>query len=60
MDCPADGCAASITFDHFACPRHWRLLSRPVKDRVWARWNGTLALDYDDLVAEANHDWNGR
>lgn len=60
MKCPADGCDREIDMDKFACGYHWRLLARPIKDRVWARWNGTLAVDYDDLVAEANHDWGGR
>lgn len=60
MKCPAYKCDQSIDADKFACRRHWRMLPAPIKDRVWARWDGTLAVTLDDLVGEANHHWSGR
>lgn len=59
MDCPAEGCKRDIEMTQFACAYHWRILSRALKLRVMARWNGRSSESYDDLVAAANVRWDG-
>jgi hypothetical protein len=60
MECPATGCQVAIPLHRFGCPRHWRMLSKALQQRVWARWNHDSRETYDELVDAAQIEWAGR
>ena len=60
MKCPADGCERQISTDRFGCSRHWFMLPKALRERVWDRWYGRSDETYDDLVTEAQGVWAGR
>ena len=57
-DCPADGCHVQCDFDRLACPRHWRMVSRPTQRALLAAWRyGPVAQHLairQDAVDEIN------
>lgn len=38
--CPIAGCGALIDPSRLMCRRHWYLVPRRLRDRVWATWRG--------------------
>lgn len=37
-DCHATGCSAIVPPAMFACKRHWFMVPKPLRDRVWATY----------------------
>lgn len=56
--CPRPGCQASVRFDHFACPRHWRSLPRSIKHGILEAWR--LILSGDDAAVDEHEHWRNQ
>jgi hypothetical protein len=41
--CPVPGCAEPVDPARLMCRRHWYLVPRPLRNRVWATWRSGLA-----------------
>ena len=37
-ECPAPVCTERIDADMLMCPRHWRVVPKPLRKAVWVAW----------------------
>jgi hypothetical protein len=50
--CPVPGCREQIDSSRLMCRRHWYLVPKQIRDRVWATWrSGQGALSKEHLEA---------
>jgi hypothetical protein len=50
--CPVSGCREQIDPSRLMCRRHWYLVPKQIRDRVWATWrSGQGALSKEHLEA---------
>jgi hypothetical protein len=54
--CPVPGCGDPIDVTRLMCRRDWRLLSRALRDHVWATWrsgDGAASREHQEAVVQA-------
>jgi hypothetical protein len=54
--CPVAGCRDQIDPSRLMCRRHWYLVPKQVRDRVWATWRsgqGALSMEHLEAVCMA-------
>jgi hypothetical protein len=54
--CPVIGCGEQIDPSRLMCRRHWYLVPRQLRDRVWATWlsgAGVLSTEHQEAVLMA-------
>jgi hypothetical protein len=54
--CPVPGCHAQIDPSRLMCRRHWYLVPKQLRDRVWATWRsgqGALSAEHLETVRMA-------
>jgi hypothetical protein len=54
--CPVPGCRDQIDASRLMCRRHWYLVPKQIRDRVWATWRsgqGALSKEHLEMVRMA-------
>jgi hypothetical protein len=54
--CPVTGCGEQIARSRLMCRRHWYLVPRQLRDRVWATWrsgDGVRSAEHQEAVLMA-------
>ncbi len=56
LPCPVPGCSRQISKARLMCRRHWNLVPKELRDRVWATWqsgHGALSPEHRHAVGAA-------
>lgn len=58
-ECPKNGCHVRVRRSQLACPAHWRLVSKPTQQAVYAAYRSGDVLGHihamQDAIAEMNN-----
>ena len=56
IPCPVPGCPRQISKARLMCRRHWNLVPKELRDRVWATWqsgDGARSREHRHAVSAA-------
>lgn len=51
--CEVDNCTQQVPTDMLMCRRHWFLVPKDIRDRVWAGYHRGMDEEYEVAVAAA-------
>lgn len=62
-ECPADGCDRRVPYEMLACAYHYRLLPKPLRNRLYRTWRdgaGAGTQAHREAVTACVEFWDGR